>query len=74
MSIVDKVREAVKEKNSKAEDRKDLFNLSGSDENKIREFETRAGEVEDIVKELKAAGVETGEISAKIKEIVREII
>ena len=74
MSIVDKVREAVKEKNSKTEDKKDIFNLPGSEENKIREFETRAGEVEEIVRELKAAGVDTGEIKAKIKETVREII
>lgn len=75
MSVLDKVREAIKEKNSKKADEKEAdFKISGDEEDKIREFETRAGDVENIMKELKNAKVETGEIREKIKEAVRDII
>lgn len=75
MSILDKVREAIKEKNSKkADEKEEDFRLGGSEEDKIREFETRAGDAENIMKKLESAEIETGEIRAKIKEAVRDII
>ncbi|MFA4817246.1 MAG: hypothetical protein WC608_00810 [Parcubacteria group bacterium] len=73
MSIVDKVREAIKKKNSEGEE-KGGFNLSGSDEDKIREFETRAREVDNIMEKMEEAGINTGEVTSEIRNIVKDII
>jgi hypothetical protein len=74
MSIVDKVRDAIRKKNSETEDKKDVFNLSGSDEEKIRDFETRAREVDNIIEKMEEAGVNTREVTAEIRNIVKDII
>jgi hypothetical protein len=74
MSIVDKVREAVRKKNDETEDKKDIFSLSGADEEKIREFETRARDVDNIIEKMEEAGVNTREVTSEIRNIVKDII
>jgi len=73
MSIIDKVRDAIKKKNSEGEE-KDGFRLSEVEENKIKDFEERAKEVDDIVEKMEEAGVDTREVTAAIRNSVREII
>ena len=73
MSIVDKVRDAIKKKNSEGEE-KDGFNLSGSDEDKIREFEIRAKDMDSIIEKIENAEINTKEITAEIRNIVKDII
>jgi len=77
MSILDEVRDAVKKKNSenrKEDEKKEEFRLSGSEEDKIREFENRAEYVKDIIGKLEGLEIDTKEIREKIKETVRNII
>lgn len=75
MSIIDKVREAIKKKNSEGEEgEKGGFNLSRSEEEKIREFETRAKEMDSIMEKMEEAGINTGEVTSEIRNIVRDII
>lgn len=75
MSIIDKVREAIKKKNSEAEEgEKGGFNLSGLDEDKIREFETRVKDMNSIMEKMKEVGINTGEVTSEIRDIVRDII
>ena len=74
MSVLDKVREAIKEKNSKkADEKEEDFRLDGSDEDKVRDFETRAGDMKGIMEELEKGKIGTGKIRAKIKEITHDI-
>lgn len=75
MSIIDKVREAIKKKNSEGEEgEKSGFSLSGSEEEKIREFETRAKEMDSIIEKMEEAGVNTREVTSEIRDIVKDII
>lgn len=75
MSIVDKVREVIKKKNSEQEDKeKGGFSLSGSEEDKIREFETRAKDMDNIIEKMEDAEIDTKEITAEIRNIVKDII
>lgn len=75
MGIVDKVREAIKKKNSEQEDKeKGGFSLSGSEEEKIREFETRARDMDSIIEKMEEAGINTREITAEIRTLIKDII
>lgn len=75
MSIVDKVREAIKKKNSEGEEKeKGGFSLSGSEEDKIREFETRAKDMDSIIEKMEEAGIDTREITAEIRNLIKDIV
>lgn len=76
MSILDKVRDAIKKnsKNEKEDEKKEDFRLSGLEEDKIREFEKIAEDMKNIIGKLEGAEIDTGGIREKIKNVVREII
>lgn len=75
MSIIDKVREAIKKKNSEGEkEEKGGFSLSRVEEEKIKEFEIRARDMDEIIEKMEDAEIDTKEITAEIRNIVRDII
>jgi len=73
MSIVDKVREAIKKKNSEGEE-KENFKLSEFEETRIRDFEDRAGDMDKIMEKMEEADINTREVTAAIRNSVKDII
>lgn len=78
--ILDEVRKAILEKNSedakeaaKNNEKAESFKLASYEEDKVKEFETRTGEVEDIIKKLEENDIDTKEIKKEIKELVKDI-
>lgn len=74
-NILDKVREAIKNKNSQkdADDKKDPFKIGSSEEDKIREFETRLDDMRDIMGRLRGGEIEMRDIKEEIRKKTRDI-
>lgn len=73
--ILDEVRDAIKEKNSKqeAEEKKEALKISSSEEDKIREFESRLENMLEIMERLDESGADTEDLRRKMEEKLKKL-
>ena len=72
--ISEEVRSAIDKRNEEAGVDKEQYRMSGVYEGKIREFEMRVSDMEDILRELEREDVDVSDVQREIRSEGRGII